>query len=169
MRHICGNCVFVPVCLIDGSADELGWMCGWGGVFTHCALRDRGKRSAAPPAGGAVSPSIRMQQSNRGVPVPTPTTPPPHHNPLRTDTLITSVHPTELWGGWIGVKGWGVGLWGGGFSGTLFSSKPLLMHNSCVSSNFGILLQGFENMRKVSKQHFHSSSSNLYMLYTQEE
>lgn len=112
----------VDMHLIDGSADKLGWMsrvcvCVW---HTPTRPEGQGKRSAAPPAGGAVSPGRRVQQANRGVPV--------------HPSTQTPLHPTVLQDGWGVVE-------------TLCSSKPPLMHNSWTSSNFDILLGGVRNFK----------------------
>lgn len=124
---------------------------GWGVL---CPEGRWEKRSAAPPAGGAVSHSRGMQQSNRGVPVcPFPTPHPAYRHTHHPQCTLLSYEESGCGGG-----------------GILLSSKPLLMHNSCVSSNFGILLQGFENRKKYeesfSKTALHSSSSNLHSFTT---
>lgn len=105
------------------------------------ALGNRGKRSAAPPAGGAVSPCRGVQQANRGVPVhPTTQTPARAHTNTRKHRHITPLHPTALQEG--------VG------EGTLHSSKPQLMHNSCTSSNSHILLVGWGEGSEKIKFHY---------------
>ncbi len=85
MQNVDLNCVYVCECVcvcvcvwicIWLMGQQINWaewalcvfvcVCVW---HTQTRPEGQGKRSAAPPAGGAVSPGRGVQQANRGVPV----------------------------------------------------------------------------------------------------